>query len=423
MTDSTPEWRDKLMLARERAEAIYMPANGTGEPIDTSSSTSPSHTYPSITPASASPSEPKDAGGSSTPKKAVDPHILIHNGIVPISSIDREPIDWAWRGRFAYGKYTSISGDPGDGKSLMMTALAAQITLGRALPYGSERVRDPAHVIFFSAEDDAGDTIRPRFEAAGGDPDLLHVQNLDHQLMLPVDMEALLAIIEKLKVKMAVIDPLFSYIGDLDPNAYSSAVAVCDPLNRMASATHSIIATIIHLNKASGQGARYRAGGSIGWLAKPRLSHTLGRDPNDRDVRVLSNLKINIGREPKSATFRIDGIGTGDDEIATVLWGAESSITADELLGTEGTGPKKAGKGETIATYFKDRLIQAGEEGVESEKLIADGIKLGISKSRGTCYRARDALVKSSGLVVFTNDPDDSRSPVRWRIEAEAGEP
>ena len=74
-----------------------------------------------------------------------------------------------------------------------------------------------------------------------------------------------------------MIDPIFSYIGDLDPNAYSSAVAVCDRFKAIASAEHIILATIRHLNKAFGAAARYRAGGSIGWQAKPRVALSLGR--------------------------------------------------------------------------------------------------------------------------------------------------
>jgi len=69
------------------------------------------------------------------------------------------------------------------------------------------------------------------------------------------------------------------------------------------------------------------------------------------------------GGEATCAPWRL--AGAGDDEIATVLWGAESSITADELLGTEGAGPKEPSKRDRMIDYCRDRLAQAGEHGLE----------------------------------------------------------
>src|SRR5690348_10940311 len=109
-------------------------------------------------------------------KPARSTNALARNGIEPIAGIARESVDWLWRGRFAFGKHTDLSGDPGDGKSLMIGSLAAQVTRGRALPCGSDQIREPRAVLFLSAEDDPADTIRPRHEAAGGDVSLLYVQ-------------------------------------------------------------------------------------------------------------------------------------------------------------------------------------------------------------------------------------------------------
>ena len=207
----------------------------------------------------------------SDPAAAIKDDVLERYGVVPISSIAKEPIDWAWPGRFAFGKHTDLSGDPGDGKSLMLGAVAAQITRGLALPYGSTEVREPRSVIYFSTEDDNADTIRPRFEAAGGELNRLYVQKDTHHLILPNNTDDIRDIIRDLKAGMVVFDPLFSYIGELDSNKYDSAVAVCDPLKRIASETRCIVATVRHLNKMNGTAARYRAGGSQGWQAKPRI--------------------------------------------------------------------------------------------------------------------------------------------------------
>jgi hypothetical protein len=347
--------------------------------------------------------------------KAAPADVLKRYDIVPIASIPREAIDWAWRGRFAFGKHTDLSGDPGDGKSLMTTYLAAQVTRGCALPYGSTKAREPRAVLFLSAEDDAADTIRPRFEAAGGDVDLLYVQR-DAPLILPGDAEGLEQIIRKLKAGMVVIDPLFSYVGDLDPNAYSSAVAVCDPLKRIAADTKCILVTIRHLNKAAGASARYRAGGSIGWQAKPRVVLSLGRDPNDRHVRVLSAIKGNVAKEPRSSTFGVEEVPLDGEQVGRVRWGAECDLTADEVHGAEGAGPKKVSTTDAVAAWMRDRLASAGEEGIPATDLDSDAVRVGLTKSRGTAYRARMQLKAAGAVVEFKADPDNPRDPLRWRL-------
>jgi DNA repair protein RadA/Sms len=350
----------------------------------------------------------------SAEKRRTDPAgVLSRHAIVPISTVPRERIDWLWSGRFAFGKHTDLSGDPGDGKSLMMMALAAQITKGLALPFGQERVRDPRRVLFLSTEDDAADTIRPRLEAAGGDVSMLFVQKDTKHLILPQCADELGDIIKTLDAGLTVIDPLFSFIGDLDPNAYDSAVKVCDPLKRIASQTRSNITTIRHLNKASGQAAKYRAGGSIGWQAKPRVVLSLGRNPDDRTERVVTSIKGNVGAEPMAATFRIGQAPIDGEDVARILWGAESTMSADQVHGAEGAKPAGPTKAEALADYIRDRLTSAGEAGVLLDDLRDDAPKVGC-KGASTFYAAKRRL--QADLVEFHADPDAPRSPLRWRL-------
>jgi len=349
--------------------------------------------------------DPADApDAEKEPTDPADPLRL--NGIVPLSTIPRERIDWAWPGRFAFGKHSDVSGDPGDGKSLVLTTLAAQITRGLPLPYGSTQVREPKAVLYLSTEDDAADTIRPRVEAAGGDPSLVYVQDDTHHLILPGSAEALEGIIRRLGAEMVVIDPLFSYVGDLETNSFTAAVAVCDRLKRIAAATHCILVTIRHLNKAIGAAARYRAGGSIGWQAKPRVALSLGRDPNDREVRVLAPIKGNVGREPQAATFRVGEVVQDGEAVARVLWGDERAISADEMMGAEVAGAKKVTRAEALAQEIRDRLREAGDDGLPLSDLRG---KLAGS----TFYSARKIL---DGEIAEVRDSDDPRAPLRWRL-------
>ena len=77
-----------------------------------------------------------------------------------------------------FGKVTIVQGDPGEGKTTMVLQIIAKLTKGEAvLPSGSdepaleEKTMDlePVNVIYQTAEDGLGDTIKPRLLSAGAD--------------------------------------------------------------------------------------------------------------------------------------------------------------------------------------------------------------------------------------------------------------
>ena len=62
-----------------------------------------------------------------------------------------------------------LDGDPGLGKSTVTLDLAARLSTGARMPHGPSTI-GPVNVVVLSAEDGLADTIRPRLDAAGGDP-------------------------------------------------------------------------------------------------------------------------------------------------------------------------------------------------------------------------------------------------------------
>jgi hypothetical protein len=54
--------------------------------------------------------------------------------VVSMETVTRTPVTWLWWPYIALGKLTMLDGDPGIGKSLLMTQLAATLSRGQFLP-------------------------------------------------------------------------------------------------------------------------------------------------------------------------------------------------------------------------------------------------------------------------------------------------
>ena len=94
--------------------------------------------------------------------------------LIKASDIKPKQVRWLWYPYIPFGKVTLLQGDPGDGKIKLMLTLAALLSKGAALPFTDEEERNaPSTVIYQTTEDDADDTVVPRFNAAGGDGERL----------------------------------------------------------------------------------------------------------------------------------------------------------------------------------------------------------------------------------------------------------
>ena len=93
--------------------------------------------------------------------------------IITMRDIEAEQVSWLWKPYIPQGKITIVQGDPGDGKTTMMLAIAAAVTKGEILPGGV--AAPPVNVIFQTAEDGLADTIKPRLEQLGADCGRVHV--------------------------------------------------------------------------------------------------------------------------------------------------------------------------------------------------------------------------------------------------------
>ena len=110
--------------------------------------------------------------------------------IIKASEITPKEVRWLWYPYIPFGKVTLLQGDPGDGKSKLMLSLAALLSKGAPLSFADEdESGEPMTVIYQTTEDDADDTVVPRFNSAGGDGDrLIFIKEDEKSLTIHADL-------------------------------------------------------------------------------------------------------------------------------------------------------------------------------------------------------------------------------------------
>lgn len=237
------------------------------------------------------------------------------------SEVEKRNVRWLCPGYIPRGRVTDLEGNPNEGKSLFACDLAARISSGDVGPDGAPC--DPGAVIMVSAEDDAGDTIRPRLEAAGARLDKITLIGFTmpdgEPLTLPQHLPLIEAEIRRANAHLVVIDPLSPYLSEAtDSHRDQSVRRMLAELSAVAERTDAAILIIRHLNKRNDSGnPLFRSAGSVAFVAACRAAFLIASDPDDdtEDVnsrrRVLAPLKMNIARMPDSLSFRIVSTETG----------------------------------------------------------------------------------------------------------------
>ena len=89
--------------------------------------------------------------------------------IIRMSEVGTQAVEWLWEPYIPFGKVTIVQGNPGEGKTTFALRLAAACTTGGTLP--GMKPLPPFQVIYQTAEDGLGDTVKPRLIEAEADLD------------------------------------------------------------------------------------------------------------------------------------------------------------------------------------------------------------------------------------------------------------
>lgn len=294
-----------------------------------------------------------------------------HTKSVPMicmNDVEQTEVDWLWYPYIPFGKLTIVQGNPGEGKTFFAMQLAAACTNQKFLP--DMEPFEPFNMIFQTAEDGLGDTVKPRLVSSGADLQrVLVIDDAENPLTLADDR--IEKAIRENHAKLMVIDPLQAFLGaNVDMNRANEVRPVFRKLADIAQSTGCAIVMIGHLNKASGAQSTYRGLGSIDIAAVVRSILFVGKVKDEPITRVIVHEKSSLAPPGQALAFSL-----GDQK--GFHWIGAYDISAEDLLaGGEGT---KAELKQEQAMKLIYEFLSDGREVLVAE-LNKEAVERGISE-------------------------------------------
>jgi hypothetical protein len=292
-------------------------------------------------------------------------------------------------------------------------------------------------VIFLSAEDDAGDTIRPRLDAAGADVSRAYLLKAvrvilsdglpsEKSFSLETDVTQLEdALRQRPDVRLIVIDPISAYLGGTDSHSNAEIRGLLAPLTALAARYGVAILAVTHLRKAPGA-AVHRAISSIAFAAAARAVWAVAPDPDDSELRLMLPVKQNLAANTGGFAFRIEApngtarlvwdSGTVRADVNDVLGGFEDRETRSARREAEEWLRDVLADGPVAVTKIQADAKSAGIAGhtlrdaatalrVQREKI---GFKLGWEWSLPKDAPAEDAVTHTRENGTFEKHPENA---------------
>src|SRR5215213_7454831 len=322
-----------------------------------------------------------------------------------LADVQAETVEWLWERRIPLGKITVLDGDPDNGKSVLTTDLAARVTTGRPMPYGFGKTFPQAGVVILSAEDGVGDTIRPRFDAAGGDPSRVVILGNDDPFGIPEDLPELERAIKQVGAKLVIVDPIMAFLGEnINSNSDKDVRSALKPLKQLAERTGAAVVIVRHLNKTPGGNVLSRGGGSIGIIGAARSGLVVGPHPTDEALRVLASQKHNLSMPPESLAYQVTS-APSNPHAAVIVYKGVTQMNAKDILKPQLEEQERSAMDE--AKDFLREALAAGEKPAADVKSEAESVGV----AWGTLKRAKVALgvnpVKRGAVWYWFLPPDD----------------
>lgn len=234
------------------------------------------------------------------------------------ADIDDDVPMWAWthdnKGRIPVGAMTLFAGRPAAGKSTAARWFAAQVTNG-TLP--GEWYGTPHNVAYIAAEESPKYSVKPSLRAAGADvarvffPEAVTVaedgETTSYHRIPASAMSALASELRAADVRLVIVDPLMSVLGDgVDAHRSNEVREHLTPWMNLAEQIDGVVLGIVHLNKSGNGDVVAGINGSSAFGELARAAFGFSKDPESADGdRVMSQEKNSLGAEDLALTYRL----------------------------------------------------------------------------------------------------------------------
>jgi hypothetical protein len=311
---------------------------------------------------------------------------------------------WLWAPLIPVG-LTLFIGTGGLGKSTVVCDLAARVTSGNPFPLTTTEQRAPAAALYIGREDDYSSVVLPRFEAAGGNPNLFVRGNTVEEdvgahglrrFITMHDTDALDKVLEDLSghgkpVRLLVFDPLSAFFGAGDWGRATVVRSVLDKLDGLAQSRELAIVIVTHIAMYRSKSPVFAGQGSVDFRNMARSVVLFGVNPADKEDHAICVVKSNWGRTGTCIGFRIrmkpwPAVG----QVETIEWTGLSKLKEEDLLA--------AGR-QSAVEKAEDFLLGYLAQPRYTQQVIEEAKGNGIRYR--TLVRARDNLRKSAEIAAF----------------------
>jgi hypothetical protein len=246
----------------------------------------------------------------------------------------------------------------------------------------------------FFCEDGVEDTIVPRLMAAGAD--LSRIKRVTGEFALDEDLAFLADTLHaNPSIKLVVIDPASSYLGDANLEKDREIRRVLVPVARLAEHFDVTIIPILHFNKRGDVKAIHRLLGAVAFSGVARAVWLFAEDPDNENEYLMLCGKLNLAKKPDALQYGIGEKSLTIEGEATAVpyveWKGTRKIDAERVIGAFAARDRADKLHEAcdwLAKFLdgdkfaRDAYAAAEQQGISSRTLNRAKAKLGIESEK-----------------------------------------
>jgi hypothetical protein len=319
---------------------------------------------------------------------------------VSLADIEAQEVSWLWPGYVPLGHVTLVAGRPGVGKSFLCLDIAARVSTGRYWPGSIDRALE-GMAIMITSEDDPASVIRPRMEAAGAKLHkiillrgtiITNPEGKRHKVPFTLaDVDILRqTLLQAQDCRLVIIDPVGSYLGQVDAFRDNEVRALLEPLAQLAGEFQVAVVIVTHTRKALAAFADDMPLGSRAFVGLARSVLHVCTAPDNPERRLLLPGKMNLaGRQPGLA-FRIAGTPARLEWESDPVWDMRADDVVCGMGRQSDRGPEPEARARA-AEWLAD-LLRPGPMAVAAIQAEA--------KAAGLAWRTVRRAQEGLGVVV-----------------------